>query len=95
MGAFEQQVEQAVDRLAKGMLFEYRTDRRGYILLLERDLFGLFVLHRYWFGLYNRKGAIKRQVFEREQDALKEARRIMRRRERHGYALVSWSWRVS
>ncbi len=31
---------------------------------------------------------MKRQVFEREQDALKEARRIMRRREKHSYALV-------
>lgn len=70
------------------MRLEWRNERRGYTLILERDLFGAFVLHRRWFGLHNRRGGMKRQVFEREQDALKEVRRIERTRERHGYAPV-------
>lgn len=70
------------------MLLEFRTDRRGYTMWLERDLFGAFVLHRRWYGLHNRRGGMKRQVFEREQDALKEVRRIVRVRERHGYVPV-------
>lgn len=70
------------------MLLEYRTDRRGYTMWLECDLFGSFVLYRRWYGLHNRRGGMKRQVFECEQDALKEVRRIVRVRERHGYAPV-------
>lgn len=70
------------------MQFEYRTDRRGYIMWLDRDLFGAVVLYRRWYGLHNRRGGMKRQVFEREQDALKEVHRIVRVRERHGYVPV-------
>ncbi|MEO1767943.1 WGR domain-containing protein [Thiobacter aerophilum] len=70
------------------VVIEYRTDRRGYTMWLERDLFGAFVLYRRWRGLHNRRGGMKRQVFEREDDALKEVRRVMRLRERHGYVLV-------
>jgi predicted DNA-binding WGR domain protein len=70
------------------MLLEYRTDRRGYTVWVDRDLFGMFVLYRRWYGLHNRRGGSKRQVFEREEDALREVRRIRRARERNGYALV-------
>jgi predicted DNA-binding WGR domain protein len=70
------------------MLLEYRTDRRGYTMWLEHDLFGACVLYRRWYGLHNRRGGMKRQVFEREEEALKIVRRIMRVRERHGYTLV-------
>ena len=58
------------------MLLEYRTDRRGYTMWLERDLFGAFVLHRRWYGLYNRRGGTKRQVFDDEQRALAEVERL-------------------
>lgn len=71
------------------MLLEFRTDRRGYTMWLERDLFGAFVLHRRWFGLHNRRGGVKRQVFEDEQRALAEIKRLARVRERHGYCLVT------
>ncbi len=67
------------------MRLEYRTDRRGYLMWLERDLLGDFVLYRRWFGLHNRRWGCKRQVFLSEEEALKEAHRIMRVRERHGY----------
>ncbi|WP_126448241.1 WGR domain-containing protein [Sulfuricystis multivorans] len=55
---------------------------------MERDLFGAFVLYRRWYGLNNRRGGMKRQVFEHEEDALREVRRIMRVRKRHGYVAV-------
>jgi predicted DNA-binding WGR domain protein len=71
------------------MFLEYRNDRRGYAMWLERDLFGAFVLYRRWYGLHNRRGGMKRQVFESEQDAMKEVRRVMRVRVRRGYAPVS------
>jgi hypothetical protein len=34
-----------------------------YILLLDQDLFGAFILYRQWWGLLNRRGGTKRQVF--------------------------------
>jgi predicted DNA-binding WGR domain protein len=68
------------------MRLEFRTNQRGYTLWLERDLFGAFVLNRRWYGLHNRRGGWKRQVFEHEEDAIREVRRIVRVRERHGYA---------
>jgi len=72
------------------MLFEFKTDRRGYTMWLERDLFGDFVLYRRWYGLHNRRCGMKRQVFKDEQQALKAVRRIMRVRERHGYTMVNF-----
>ncbi|MGC8855135.1 MAG: WGR domain-containing protein [Halothiobacillaceae bacterium] len=71
------------------MVIEYRTDQRGYIMWLESDLFGDFVLYRRWYGLHNRRGGMKCQVFDRRDNALAEMRRVMRLRERHGYMPVS------
>jgi hypothetical protein len=70
------------------MLLEFKTDRRGYTMWLERDLFGYFVLYRRWYGLHNRRGGMKRQVFKDEKLALAEIKRIARLRERHGYCLL-------
>jgi predicted DNA-binding WGR domain protein len=70
------------------MLLEYRTDRRGYTLWLERDLIGDWVLFRRWYGLFNRRGGMRRQVFLQEEAALKEIKRIERLRIRHGYQKV-------
>jgi predicted DNA-binding WGR domain protein len=70
------------------MLLNYKTDRRGYTLWLERDLIGDWVLFRRWYGLFNRRGGMKRQVFLQEDDALKEIKRIERLRIRHGYQKV-------
>lgn len=42
---------------------EFTTGSRGYVLTLERDLFGAFILYRRWYGLHNRRGGIKRQIF--------------------------------
>ena len=33
------------------MRLEFRTDLRGYELVLNQDLFGAFILYRRWFGL--------------------------------------------
>jgi predicted DNA-binding WGR domain protein len=64
---------------------EFQTDTRGYILVLEQDLFGTFVLFRRWYGLRNRRGGLKRQVFMNEEDARNEFERIRRLRTRRGY----------
>jgi predicted DNA-binding WGR domain protein len=64
---------------------EFRTEKRGYTLWLERDMLGDWVLFRRWFGLHTRRGGIKRQVFLDENVALKEVKRIERLRFRRGY----------
>ena len=67
------------------MRVEFRTNRRGYTLSLERDLFGAFILFRRWYGLGSRRGGMKRQVFLDEESALREIRRIEKLRTRRGY----------
>jgi len=67
------------------MRIEFRSDRRGYMLMLERDLFGAFILYRRWYGLDNRRGGEKRQVFFDEETVLREVRKIQNARKRHGY----------
>lgn len=58
------------------MRIEFRTERRGYLLILEQDLFGALVLFRRWYGLGNRRGGVKRQIFLEEDAALREVKRI-------------------
>lgn len=67
------------------MRIEFRSQTRGYVLALERDLFGAFVLFRRWYGLGNRRGGVKREVFLQEDAALRELKRIERLRIKHGY----------
>lgn len=71
------------------MRLEFQTERRGYLLLLERDLIGDFVLYRRWYGLHNRRWGCKRQVFLSKEEAMQEIRRIQKTRERHGYCLTA------
>jgi predicted DNA-binding WGR domain protein len=67
------------------VILRFESNQRGYQVELSEDLFGAFILRRRWYGLSNRRGGAKQQVFLNESDALKEIRRIMRTRERHGY----------
>lgn len=67
------------------MRVEFRTESRGYLLILERDLLGDFVLFRQWYGLQNRRGGIKRQVFQDEESARREFLRVQKLRARRGY----------
>ncbi len=67
------------------MRMDFRSDKRGYILILECDLFGAYTLDRHWFGLHNRRGGFKRQVFLDGGEAMKEVNRIIRARRRRGY----------
>jgi len=67
------------------MRIEFRSQTRGYVLVLERDLFGAFVLFRRWYGIGNRRGGVKQQVFLQEDAALRELRRIEQLRIKHGY----------
>jgi predicted DNA-binding WGR domain protein len=65
--------------------FEFRSDTRGYIMVLEPDLFGTPILSRYWFSLSSRRGGYKRQSFLDEDAARKELRRVEQIRLRRGY----------
>jgi hypothetical protein len=68
------------------MRIEFRTAQRGYTVVLSQDLFGAYVLYRRWFGLGNRRGGMKRQIFVAEDNAMRElAGRV---RIRKGYELV-------
>ena len=67
------------------MRVELRTASRGYLLILEQDLFGDFVLFRQWYGLKNRRGGIKRQIFRDEESARREFARVQKLRGRRGY----------
>lgn len=67
------------------MRAEFRTESRGYLLILEQDLFGDLVLFRHWYGLQNRRGGIKRQIFHDEESARREFVRIQNLRIRRGY----------
>jgi predicted DNA-binding WGR domain protein len=67
---------------------EFTTRSRGYVLTLERDLFGAFILYRRWYGLHNRRGGIKRQIFLDQDSALREFQRVERTRVRRGYVPV-------
>ena len=71
------------------MLIEFRSATRGYTLALERDLLGAFILTRQWYGLNNRRGGAKREVFFNEDSALREVKRIERLRVRHGYRALN------
>lgn len=64
---------------------EYQTSQRGYVLTLERDLLGDFVLCRRWFGLTNRRGGVKHQILASEDEAIREIDRVRRLRARRGY----------
>lgn len=67
------------------MLIEFKKDDRGYILQLERDLFGAYVLERHWYGRHNMRGGSMRKVYLTEDKAIKEVQKIERRRQSHGY----------
>lgn len=73
------------DGQGAGVILRFQSDSRGYMVELSEDLFGAYVLRRRWYGLNNRRGGAKQQVFLNMSDALKEVRRITRTRERHGY----------
>jgi len=64
------------------------TEKRGYMLVLDQDLFGAFILYRRWWGLLNRRGGFKRQVFFDQDSAIREFRRIQKTRLRRGYLSV-------
>ena len=70
------------------MRVEFMTEKRGYMLVLDQDLFGAFILYRRWWGLLNRRGGFKRQVFFDQDSAIREFRRIQKTRLRRGYLSV-------
>ncbi len=70
------------------MRVEFKTEKRGYMLMLAQDLFGAFILYRQWWGLLNRRGGTKRQVFFDQDTATREFRRIQKTRLRRGYVSV-------
>ncbi len=72
------------------MQAEFRTKKRGYHLVLERDLLGDFVLTRRWYGLTNNRHGQKVQLFLTEADARNQYEKIVRTRLMRGYADISF-----
>ena len=70
------------------MRVEFKTQKRGYMLMLDQDLFGAYILYRQWWGLLNRRGGTKRQVFFDQDIATREFQRIQKTRLRRGYVSV-------
>lgn len=70
------------------MRVEFKTEKRGYLLRLDQDLFGAFILFRHWWGLRNQRGGTKRQVFFDQDSATREFHRIEKTRLRRGYIAV-------
>ena len=70
------------------MRVEFKTEKRGYMLMLDQDLFGAFILYRQWWGLLNQRGGTKRQVFFDQDSATREFHRIEKTRLRRGYNAV-------
>ncbi len=70
------------------MRVEFKTEKRGYMLMLDQDLFGAYILYRHWWGLRNRRGGTKRQVFFDQDTATREFQRVQRTRLRRGYVSV-------
>lgn len=70
------------------MRLDFQSPKRGYTLELSEDLFGAHILRRHWYGLSNRRGGYKQQVFIERQDALREIRHIIRVRSKHGYKQI-------
>lgn len=69
-------------------MWRFETDRRGYEMSIELDLFGGFWLLRRWWGLHNRRGSGKREQFWDLGQTWSHAQRIVHRRLRHGYAIL-------
>ncbi len=68
---------------------EFRTQTRGYILLLETDLLGDLILTRCWFSLFNGRGNTKQQLFSKWNDALEKIKQIEKIRLRRGYVRLT------
>ena len=45
------------------MRVEFKSQKRGYMLMLDQDLFGAYILYRQWWGLLNRRGGPSARCF--------------------------------
>ena len=70
------------------MRTDFRIAQRRYAVVLSQDLFVAYVLYRRWFGLSNRRGRMKQQMFVKEDKAMREAGRISQVRIRNRYEIV-------
>ncbi|PTN09673.1 WGR domain-containing protein [Nitrosomonas aestuarii] len=68
---------------------DFKTNARGYTLLIARDLFGELSVVRCWYGLHNNRGGHKQQPCHDWHEALKAYQRITARRLRRGYQEIS------
>lgn len=60
------------------MRLDFKSEKRGYTLILDVDLLGTSIRYRRWYGLHNRRGGMKEQVFFDRQEAMREIERIKR-----------------
>ena len=70
------------------MRLDFKSPHRGYTVDLSCDLFGAYILRRHWFGLSNKRGGMKQQVFVTEQEALQVVKKIVQARTRNGYQQI-------
>ena len=59
---------------------------RFYSMYIERSLFGEFILSCTW-GRIGTRGRTKNIIFDTLDECMRELKRIMRVRERHGYSV--------
>jgi len=62
--------------------------RRWYLLLLDQDLFGDWVLLRAWGSLDSRRCGEKKEILDDTGNAERLVKKICRTRQRRGYHLV-------
>lgn len=63
----------------------FKTEKRGYTILLEEDLLGDFILQRHWFGLKTKRHGQKIEIFSDKNYAIKKIEAIAKNRICHGY----------
>lgn len=69
--------------------WNFRSEDRGYALLLGRDLLGDLILVRRWWGLYTKLGGQKTAVIGSEAEAMVRVDAEIRLRQRRGYSLLT------
>ena len=68
--------------------YEYSSDNRYYVVLLQGNLFGGWTLIRIYGGKHNNLGGYKIEACEKYEDGVKRMKEIGKRRVKRGYRLI-------
>lgn len=69
-------------------IYRFAHEKRYYILRLQNDLFGDWSLIKVYGGMHNNISHYRISSYEHYHEAVTEMKKIIKRRERHGYSLV-------